>query len=313
MNLKNFTTANYEELFDQIIDLKIPEEQIKDILLEINALNIPLEAFIGSISALKKKMKKVNVPFNVIDVCGTGGDCLNTLNVSTAVCFVLASLGVKVAKHGNKGVSSKSGSADIFTELGVEFDDSQEKIIKSLEEKNLSFLFAPYFHGALKNVSNIRKSLGIPTIFNFLGPLLNPTNTNTQLIGVSRHDLMIKMLEAAKFFNEKSKIYMVHGFDGMDEITITDNSYLIRLEDGKIHDEEIINPQDYGINKVSLKEIEGQDPKYNASKLKGLLSGEKSPYFDIVALNAAFALKLTNKVNNIDEALDLINKSKNFI
>ena len=313
MNLKNFTTANYEELFDQIIDLKIPEEQIKDILLEINALNIPLEAFIGSISALKKKMKKVNVPFNVIDVCGTGGDCLNTLNVSTAVCFVLASLGVKVAKHGNKGVSSKSGSADIFTELGVEFDDSQEKIIKSLEEKNLSFLFAPYFHGALKNVSTIRKSLGIPTIFNFLGPLLNPTNTNTQLIGVSRHDLMIKMLEAAKFFNEKSKIYMVHGFDGMDEITITDNSYLIRLEDGKIHDEEIINPQDYGINKVSLKEIEGQDPKYNASKLKGLLSGEKSPYFDIVALNAAFALKLTNKVNNIDEALDLINKSKNFI
>ena len=313
MNLKNFTTANYEELFDQIIDLKIPEEQIKDILLEINALNIPLEAFIGSISALKKKMKKVNVPFNVIDVCGTGGDCLNTLNVSTAVCFVLASLGVKVAKHGNKGVSSKSGSADIFTELGVEFDDSQEKIIKSLEEKNLSFLFAPYFHGALKNVSTIRKSLGIPTIFNFLGPLLNPTNTNTQLIGVSRHDLMIKMLEAAKFFNEKSKIYMVHGFDGMDEITITDNSYLIRLEDGKIHDEEIINPQDYGINKVSLKEIEGQGPKYNASKLKGLLSGEKSPYFDIVALNAAFALKLTNKVNNIDEALDLINKSKNFI
>jgi len=313
MNLKNFSTNNYEELFDQIIDLKIPEEQIKDLLLEINELNIPLEAFIGSISALKKRMKKVKVPFNVIDVCGTGGDGLNTLNVSTAVCFVLASLGVKVAKHGNKGVSSKSGSADIFTELGIEFDDSEEKIIKSLETKNLSFLFAPYFHGALKNVGNIRKSLAIPTIFNFLGPLLNPTNTNTQLIGVSRHDLMIKMLETAKFFNEKAKIYMVHGFDGMDEITITDNSYLIRLEDGKIHDEEIINPQNYGINKVSLKEIEGQEPKYNASKLKELLAGERSPYLDIVSINAAFALKLSGRVNCIDEGLKLIKQSKNFI
>jgi len=313
MNLKNFSTDNYAELFDQIIDLKIPEEQIKDTLLEINELNIPLEAFIGAITSLKKKMKKVSVPFDVIDVCGTGGDGLNTLNVSTAVCFVLASLGVKVAKHGNKGVSSKSGSADIFSELGIEFDDSQEKIIASLEEKNLSFLFAPYFHGALKNVAGIRKSLGIPTIFNFLGPLLNPTNTNTQLIGVSRHDLMGKMLEAAKFFNENSRIYMVHGFDGMDEITITDNSYLIKLQDGEIKNEEIINPEDYGINKVSLKEIEGQDPKYNATKLKGLLSGEKSAYFDIVALNAAFALELSGKSNNVHDALRLINQSRNII
>lgn len=306
MNLKNYTKHDYEELFNQIIDLKIPEEQVKDLLLEINELNIPLPALIGSVATLKKRMKKISVPFEVIDVCGTGGDCLNTLNVSTAVCFILAKLGVKVAKHGNRSISSKSGSADIFSELGIEFDDSEEKIINSLKEKNLSFLFAPYFHQSLKNLAEIRKSLGVPTIFNFLGPLLNPTNTNTQLIGVSRHELMVKMLETAKFFNSKAKIYMVHGFDGMDEITITDNSYLVKLEDGKIFEEEIINPEDYGIKKVSLKEIEGQDPKYNAKKLKELLNGEKSPYFDIVSLNAAFALKLVGKTSNINDALELI-------
>ncbi|MBL6664740.1 MAG: anthranilate phosphoribosyltransferase [Rickettsiales bacterium] len=296
----------FEDIFTQIIDLKFEEEKIKDILLEINHQNIPLNALIGAVSVLKKRMKKIKVPFEVIDVCGTGGDKLNTLNISTAVCFVLAKLGVKVAKHGNKGVSSKSGSADIFSELNIAFDDTEEKVIKSLEEKNLSFLFAPYFHGALKNLAPIRKSLGVPTIFNFLGPLLNPTNTNIQLIGVSRRNVMTKMLETAKFFNPNTKIYVVHGFDGMDEITISDNSYLQILENGKIYDEEIINPEDFGIKKVELKEIAGKDPKYNALKLKELLDGKKSPYFDIVSLNAAFALKLVGKCPNINEALNLI-------
>lgn len=308
MQLNKFSVQDYEDLFLQIIDLKIEEEKIKDILLELNHLDIPLNALIGAVAVLRSRMKKINIDFEVIDVCGTGGDGLNTLNISTAVCFILAKSGIKVAKHGNKGVSSKSGSADIFDELGVEFDDSEEKIINSLKEKNLSFLFAPYFHNALKNIGPIRKSLNTPTIFNFLGPLLNPTNTNKQLIGVAIHNIMEKMLQTAKYFNPKSKIFVVHGFDGMDEITISDNSYLQKLENGKIHDQEIINPNDYGIKKVSLEEIAGKDPKYNAQKLEELLQGKKSPYFDIVALNAAFAMKL----NSDDDINNILSKIKSL-
>jgi len=295
----------YEDIFNKIIDLKISENEIKDFLLELNEKNLPQNAFIGASKVLKAKMKSIDLPFPVIDVCGTGGDKLNTLNISTAVCFVLAGAGVKVAKHGNKAVSSNSGSADIFSELGIEFDDNEEKIKSNLEKNNLSFLFAPYFHAALKNIAGIRKSLGQPTIFNFLGPILNPTNTDTQLIGVSRKDVMPKMLETIKFFNPNAKIYMVHGFDGMDEATITNNSYLLKLENGEISQEEIINPENYGLKKVKLDEIAGQDPKYNAVKLLELLDGKKSPYQDIVCLNASLALKLTNKASSIEEGIKL--------
>ncbi|MES2961393.1 MAG: anthranilate phosphoribosyltransferase [Pseudomonadota bacterium] len=298
----NLTSKNYEEIFDQIIDLKIDEAEIKKFLLDLNQKNLPENAFIGAVSALRKRMKKISAPENAIDVCGTGGDKLNTLNISTAVCFVVAAAGVPVAKHGNKAISSQSGSADIFSELGIKISSEIPEIEKNLREKNLCFLFAPFFHEALKNVAEIRKSLGIPTIFNFLGPLLNPANTSFQLIGTSRKDVMKKMLTAQQ--NAK-KIYIVHGQDGMDEISLCTDSYLLRLENGKIFDEEIINPEKLGFKKVGLETLKGQDPKHNAQKLIALLEGEKSAYRDIVILNSAFALKLVNKVEKIEEGVEL--------
>ena len=306
MNLLTLTQENYQEIFDQIIDLKISEEEIKKFLLDLNQANLPDQAFIGAVSSLKKRMKKISAPQNAIDVCGTGGDKLNTLNISTAVCFVLAAAGIPVAKHGNKAISSKSGSADIFAELGIKISSEVSEIEENLREKKLCFLFAPFFHEALRNVAQIRKSLGVPTIFNYLGPLLNPANTNFQLIGVSRRDIMKKM---ANVINEplqtNKATYIVHGQDGMDEISLCADSYLLRCENGQIFAEEIINPEKFGFKKTSLEALKGKDPKYNAEKLIALLNGEKSAYRNIVVLNAALSFKLTNHVNEVGEGIKL--------
>jgi anthranilate phosphoribosyltransferase len=301
----NLTSQTFEELFDYIIEGKISEERIKELLLELNSANLPLNAFSGALLSLKKRMKKISAPENTIDVCGTGGDKLNTLNISTAVCFVVAAAGVPVAKHGNKAISSQSGSADIFLELGVKISSDISEIEKNLREKNLCFLFAPFFHEALKNVAAIRKSLGVPTIFNFLGPLLNPANTSKQMIGVSRHDLMEKLARAQMATNPNATTYFVCGKDGMDEISLCADSYLLRFENGKILEEEIINPEKFGFKKVSIEALKGADPKHNAAKLVALLQGEKSPYRDIVILNSAFALKLAGKITKISDGIDL--------
>lgn len=304
MNLHNLSPQNYEEIFDQIIESKIDADSVKSFLISLNDANLPSNAFLGAVASLKKQMRKISAPENAIDVCGTGGDKLNTLNISTAVCFVVAAAGIPVAKHGNKAISSKSGSADIFSQIGVKISSDISEIEKNLREKNLCFLFAPFFHDALKNVAEIRKSLGVPTIFNFLGPLLNPANTSSQLIGVSRKDVMAKMA-AVIAQNQKSKTYIVHGMDGMDEISLCADSYLLRVENGKIFDEEIINPKKFGFKKVALEALKGGDPKHNAEKLLALLDGEKSAYRDIVILNSAFALKLAGKVEEVGDGIDL--------
>lgn len=299
------TPQTFEEVFDYIVDGRISNERIKELLLELNEFNLPLNAFIGALLCLKKRMKKVSAPENAIDVCGTGGDKLNTLNISTAVCFVVAAAGVPVAKHGNNAISSQSGSADIFSELGIKISSDISEIEKNLKEKNLCFLFAPFFHEALKNVAAIRKSLEVPTIFNFLGPLLNPANTSKQMIGVSRRNLMKKLARAQMATNADATTYFVCGKDGMDEISLCADSYLLRFENGKILKEEIINPKKLGFKKVAIEALKGADPKHNAAKLVALLEGEKSAYRDIVILNSAFALQLAGKITKISDGIDL--------
>ncbi len=303
-NLSSFSAENFEEIFNQIVDLKISEDEIKKFLLALNEAGLPNNAFLGAVAALKKRMRKISAPENAIDIVGTGGDRLNTLNISTAVCFVVAAAGIPVAKHGNKAISSNSGSADIFLELGVKISDKIPEIEKNLRKKNLCFLFAPFFHETLKNLAEIRKKLGVPTIFNFLGPLLNPANTTFHLIGVSRKDVMQKMAMVLAA-SAKNKTYIVHGKDNMDEISLCDDSYLLQLENGKIFAEEIINPAEFGFKKCSLDSLRGADPKYNAKRLVDLLDAEKSPYRDIVVLNSAFALQLAGKVTKISEGVDL--------
>ncbi len=309
MPIKNLSSLQFEEIFDQIFDEKINQSSIKDFLLDLNHYDLPLNSLIGAVNSLKKRMKKIQAPDNAIDVCGTGGDKLNTLNISTAVAFVLAGAGITVAKHGNKAVSSKSGSADIFQQLKIEIGSDKETIEKQLNENKLCFLYAPLFHSSLRHVSEIRKSINQPTIFNFLGPLLNPANTKIQLIGTSKKNTMTKIIDVIATLRKDNKCYVIHGFDGMDEITLTDNSYLLRFEYGKSIPQEIINPEDYGFRKINIKEIQGSNPEENAQKLLLLLNKEKSAYRDIVVLNSAFAIKLANKVENIDVAIEIAQES----
>ncbi|HLD77353.1 MAG TPA: anthranilate phosphoribosyltransferase [Rickettsiales bacterium] len=308
MQLKNLDYTSFEQIFADIIDGKIDKISAKKILLEINDIGFQTATFLGAMHVLKKRMKKINAPKNAIDVCGTGGDCLNTLNISTAVCFVVAACGIIVAKHGNKAISSKSGSADIFKELGVEILSDVLAIEKNLREKKLCFLFAPFFHESLKNLVEIRKEIAdefnVPTIFNYLGPLLNPANVKKQFIGTSKKETMLPMLEALKI-NGSEAVYIVHGFDKMDEITLCDNSYFLKFENNKISEEEIINPQDFGFKKIALDELKGGDAKYNAQKLIDLLACKKSAYRDIVLLNSAFALKLSGVAKDVNSALNM--------
>lgn len=293
---------NYRKIFDDIVDGKLSDDQIKTFLLDLNKQPFSSRAFIGAIQSFKPRCKKISAPKNSIDVCGTGGDKLNTLNVSTAVALVVAGCGVAVAKHGNRAVSSKSGSADVLSELGVDIEADEKIIEQQLGENNLCFMFAPLYHPAFKNIAKIRADLSVPTIFNFLGPLLNPANTEFQLIGTSKKETMLPMLEALRESGSR-KVFIVHGLDGMDEATICDNFLLAKLEDGKIFEPEEINPENYGIKKIALEEIKGGDAKYNAAKILEFLSGEKSAYRNIVLLNAALALMVVGKAKNIDEGI----------
>jgi len=246
----------------------------------------------------------INSPQNCLDVCGTGGDKLNTLNVSTAVSFILASAGICVAKHGNKAISSRSGSADIFFELGIKITDDKLFLEKNLREKKLAFLFAPFFHPALKKISPIRQKIKEPTIFNFLGPLLNPAQTKLQLIGTSRFDTMNKIANVVAQ-DIQNHAYIVNGFDSMDEISICDKSYLLEVKNGKIGELQIIDPTKFNFKLVDHQALAGDDARYNSQKLIALLNGEKSPYRDIVILNSAYALMLCKLVKKVEDGIDL--------
>ena len=307
MNLKKSTTEQYERIFSDIIDQKFLPSEVKKILLEINENGFSAKVFLGAATALKKRMIKISAPQNAIDVCGTGGDKLGTLNISTAVCFVIVAAGATVAKHGNKAISSNSGSADIFAELKIKISADALEIEKTLHEKKLCFLYAPFFHEGLKSVAEIRKEIAqefnIPTIFNYLGPLLNPANTSIQLIGTSKKETMLPMIEALKTMGSK-RIYLVHGFDGMDEITLCDNSYLLSLNEEKIT-EEIIDPSKFGFTKTKLEALVGGNPQHNAQKLISLLNGEKCAYRDIVVLNSAYALKLAGLVSSVASGITM--------
>ena len=303
MTLEKYSAQQFENFFDQIFDNKIENDSIKDFLLEINSYNLPINSLFGAVNSLKKRMIKIPHHQDALDVCGTGGDKLKTLNISTAVAIILACAGIKIAKHGNRAVSSASGSADIFTHLGIAFDNNLKNIDNNLRQHNLSFLFAPFFHPALKNVAEIRKSINEPTIFNYIGPLLNPTNPQKQIIGTSRKDVMHKIAEVLLKNNPAGSFYIVHGFDGMDEITISDDSYLLKISHQKINEMEIINPENYGINKCKIDEIIGGNPEYNSQKMLELFAGKTSKYLDIVVLNCAFALQLINKFQNINDGI----------
>ena len=267
---------------------------------EITAAAIVMRKFVTKISSTKKI---------VFDTCGTGGDCKGTFNISTIGAFVVAGCGIAVAKHGNRSVSSKCGSADLLEALGVNISMSKEKIQECLEKIGISFLFAPNLHPAMKHTMPARKQIGTRTIFNILGPLTNPANATHQILGVYDKRLIEPLIIVLKNLGLKRAL-VVYGLDGLDEITTTGESLVSELKDGIIKSYKIL-PGQFGLKEATLDDLKGADIKSNRDIAKDILDGQTGPKTDIVLLNAACAIYTADKAKNIEEGLTLAKESIN--
>jgi anthranilate phosphoribosyltransferase len=261
---------------------------------------------VGEITASARAMRAAAMtldhPYEVIDTCGTGGDGLHTLNVSTASAIVVAGCGVKVAKHGNRAISSRTGTADVLGVLGVNISASLEQSRRALDEANICFLFAPAHHGAMRHVTPIRQELGFRTIFNLLGPLSNPAGAQRQVLGV--YDLRwVEPLARVLGALGSKRAWVVHG-QGLDELTTTGSSEVAEWRDGQIRLFKI-TPEAVGLPRAGLPDLLGGDPPVNAQAIRDLLAGRTGAYRDIVLLNAAAALLVSDTVETLREGVEL--------
>jgi anthranilate phosphoribosyltransferase len=256
---------------------------------------------VGAVRAMRAGMRPVSAPENAIDLCGTGGDGHGTLNISTAVSFVVAGAGVPVAKHGNRSATSKSGAADILETLGVKIDLEPARASQVLAETGIVFLFAQIHHPAMRHVGKVRSQIKMRTIFNLLGPLASPARVRHQLVGIYDSKWLRPYAEALKALGS-SRALVVHGDDGLDEITITDVTHFASLENGQVTEGRIA-PEDAGLGRARLADIKGGSAADNAATLKRLFGGEKGPYRDIVLLNAGAALMVSGRAKDIKEGV----------
>jgi anthranilate phosphoribosyltransferase len=244
---------------------------------------------------------------SVVDTSGTGGDASGTFNISTATALVAAGAGVRVAKHGNRSISSKCGSADVVEALGINIQLSPERAAQCLREVGICFLYAPNLHPAMKQVQAVRRELRMRTMFNLLGPLTNPARASGQVVGVYAVELVEKLAEALSMLGLRRAL-VVHGLDGLDEITITDATRVAEARDGSVRSYEI-DPEEFGMKRAPLQAISGGDALENAEIIRAILRGEKSPRRDVVVLNSAAALVAAGLVDHIAQAIALAEKS----
>jgi anthranilate phosphoribosyltransferase len=239
----------------------------------------------------------------LVDTCGTGGDTSGTFNISTATALAIAGAGVRVAKHGNRSISSKCGSADVMEALGVKIDLPAGRIASCLEQTGIAFLYAPAMHAAMKYVQPVRRELRLRTVFNLLGPLTNPAQASAQVVGVYSSDLVEKLAEALNELGLQRAL-VVHGHDGLDEITITGPSKVAEVRYGQVHVYEV-TPEDMGLQRATLDQLAGGDARDNAAIILAILKGERSCRRDVVLLNAAAALVAAGLADRIGEAVPL--------
>ena len=296
-----------ENLFTEIMDGNLSNIQISSILTALSIKGENVSEIVGATKVLRKKSLSVSAPKNSIDTCGTGGDKLGTYNISTAVSFVVAGCGIPVAKHGNRKASSKSGTADVLEALNININCTPDNVSECLKSANIGFLFAQNHHSAMKNVAPVRSELGIRTIFNIIGPLSNPANAKKQLLGVFDRKWLVPLAESLKNLGSE-RAWIVHGTDGLDEISISGDTLICELKDYKITNF-TLNPSDAGLKISPITEIKGGDPLYNAKAILNLLDGEKNAYRDIVLINAAAALMISGKVDNITDGVVIASES----
>ncbi|MBI04785.1 MAG: anthranilate phosphoribosyltransferase [Pelagibacteraceae bacterium] len=316
-NKENLNIEESSFIFNKIMSGEFDDIKITSILVGLKIKGETKEEIIGAAKVMRKKSLKINSPKNTIDTCGTGGDMKETLNISTSSAIVAASAGVKIAKHGNRSVSSKSGSADMLEKIGYKISNKVTELEESLKSKNFCFLFAQNHHTAMKNVINVRKNLGTRTIFNLLGPLTNPANASRQLLGVYSKKLVSMHCNCLKDLGSE-RAMVVYGLDGLDEISLSDKTYINELKDNKIS-EYIFNPKDYGYDLINIDKIKGGDPDFNANSFKKMINGDYKDFQKIVEINAGVTIYLSDLAKNLKEGFYLAKKvieegvTKNFV
>ncbi|MBU3218014.1 anthranilate phosphoribosyltransferase [Clostridium estertheticum] len=310
---QNLTQKEAYDFMNGIMKGEVTQAQIGGFLVGLRMKGETIDEITGCAKAMRDNAKHVNLISNyAIDTCGTGGDGGKTFNISTASAIITSAGGVKVAKHGNRAVSSQSGSADVLTELGININIDPSLAANLIEEKGMAFLFAQNYHSAMKNAASPRREIGTRTIFNILGPLTNPAFVRGQTLGIFSKDLTNPVAKVLRNLGSERAL-VVHGEDGLDEITTTGFTYVSELKNGIVTDYKIY-PEDLGIKRTILKNIVGGSAKDNAAIIFNVLKGEKGPQRDIVVINTAAALYIGKKCETIKEgvllAKELIDSGK---
>ncbi len=293
--------------FEQMMSGEATPSQMGALLMAMRVRGESVDEITGAVTAMRAKMLRVEAPPDAIDVVGTGGDASGSFNISTCAALIVAGAGVPVAKHGNRALSSRSGAADVLAALGVNIDLTPERITRCISEAGIGFMFAPAHHPATKNVNPTRVELGTRTIFNLLGPLSNPAGVRKQMIGVFSKQWTEPLAQVLKNLGSE-RAWVVHGSDGLDEITTTGPTTVSALENGAVRSFEI-SPEDVGLTKVKPEVLRGGDATANAKALEDVLEGKKTPLRDVALFNAAAALVVAGKAKNIKAGFDLAAQS----
>ncbi|WP_296081184.1 anthranilate phosphoribosyltransferase [uncultured Agrobacterium sp.] len=305
----NGESLNREEArqaFDILMSGEATPSQIGGFLMALRVRGETVDEIVGAVSSMRARMLPVSAPAHAVDIVGTGGDGLGTYNISTLAAIIVAGTGLPVAKHGNKALSSKSGTADALSALGVKLDIGPELISRCINEAGLGFMFAQLHHSAMRHVGPTRVELGTRTIFNLLGPLSNPAGAKRQLLGVFSPRWLQPIAEVLRDLGSES-IWVVHG-DGMDEITTTGVTHVAALEDGEIRTFDL-TPKDFGVSSATIDDLKGGDGIFNANALRGVLSGHKNAYRDVSLCNAAAALVVAGKAETLSDGMKIASAS----
>jgi anthranilate phosphoribosyltransferase len=283
------------------------ESQIGALLMGMRLRGESIDEISGAVRAMRSKMLTVSAPDGAMDIVGTGGDGHGTFNISTAACLVVAGAGVPVAKHGNRAVSSKSGASDVLTALGVDLECDMALVEKSIAEAGVGFLLAPRHHSAMRFVGPVRAAMGVRTIFNILGPMCNPAEVKRQLTGAFDRALIEPMARTLGNVGCEAA-WVVHGADGLDEMTTTGTTHVAQLKAGEVTTFEVM-PEDAGLARASLDDLKGGDAETNAAAIRALLDGETGPFRDVTLLNAAASLIVAGKADDLKAGVALAEAS----
>jgi anthranilate phosphoribosyltransferase len=289
--------------FDSMMSGEATPSQMGGLLMALRVRGETVDEITGAVSAMRSKMLRVTAPAGAVDVVGTGGDGSGSVNVSTCASFIVAGAGVPVAKHGNRALSSRSGAADVLASLGVKIDLTPDQVGKCVQEAGIGFMFAPAHHPAMKNVGPTRVELATRTIFNLLGPLSNPAGVKRQMVGVFSRQWVQPLAQVLKNLGSEAA-WVVHGSDGLDEITLTGPTFVAALEGGEIRTFEV-SPDDAGLDRIGSDALKGGDADANAMALLNVLNGKPSGYRDVALLNAAATLIVAGRAKDLKEGVAL--------